>query len=258
MASLRYRLVGSGPNRVIAAHTWLADHQTYAPMIPFLDTATLTVAFPDFRGYGLSRDIAGEFTIREMGRDLLGVADELGWEQFHLVGNSMGGQAVQWLAGQPMAAERVQSVLLLCSVPAGGAPLDEGTASFFDSAIDDVTVRGQLGSAVTGGRLGDGFAAFMVRLSAETATREAIKGYLRAWTREDVSAEIAPYRGPVQVCVGQHDPVLTEEVARTGILPLFPTATLATLEGSGHYPPMEIPAHSAALIGRLCKAGVAS
>ncbi len=258
MASIRYTIVGRGPNKVVAAHSWLADHQTYKPMMPFLDGEKYSFAFPDFRGYGLSRDIAGEFSVREMGRDLLGVADDLGWERFHLVGNSMGGQAVQWLAGQPGAAARVRGCVLLCSVPAAGMPLDADTAAFFGSAVDDVAVRGQLAGIVTGRRLGDGFSAFMARLSAETATRAAIAGYLRAWTEDDVRGEIGAFAGPVQSYVGRHDPVLTEAVARDGILPLFADASLATLEGTGHYPSMEVPAYTAALLGSLHEAGTPS
>lgn len=258
MTTLGFTTAGSGPEKVIAAHTWLADHRTYAPMIPFLDGDRFTVVFPDFRGYGRSRDLAGEFSVREMGGDLLALADGLGWERFHLVGNSMGGQAVQWLAGQPAASGRVSSVLLLCSVPAAGMPLDEPTAAVFRSAVDSPDVRGRLADTVTGGRLGSGFAAFMARLSAETATRDAIAGYLRAWTTDDVSAEIGRYTGPVRVFVGEHDPVLTEAVATQAILPLFPDATLGTLAGSGHYPPMEVPVRVAALIGALPDAEVTS
>ncbi len=47
MASLAVTKVGSGPIKVIAAHTWLADHQSYAPMLPFLDGERFTWAFPD-------------------------------------------------------------------------------------------------------------------------------------------------------------------------------------------------------------------
>ncbi|MGX7704926.1 alpha/beta fold hydrolase [Methylobacterium sp. Gmos1] len=255
MARLAVTRIGEGPVKVIAAHTWLADHQTYAPMLPFLDRERFTWVFPDFRGYGGSRAIDGDFTVREMGRDLLAVADALGWERFHLVGNSMGGQAAQWLAGWSGAAGRVDGLVLLCAVPARGVPLDAGTTSFFASAVDDVAVRGQCATAVTGGRLGPGFAAHMARLSQETATREALRGYLRAWTEDDVAAEVGPFPGPVRAFVGEHDPVLTEAVARDHIVPLFADAAVATIAGTGHYPGLELPAYTAALLARTIEQG---
>jgi esterase len=245
---LGYTSVGSGPTKVLAAHTWLCDHQTYAPMIPFIDDERFTYVFPDFRGYGKSKDMKGEFSVREMGKDLISLADALGWEEYHLVGNSMGGQAAQWIVGQKSAAARVASLTLLCAVPAHGFPLDEQGAAFFGATVDNPQVRGQCASAVTGGRLGSGFAKHVAALSQRTATNEAIAKYLKSWTEEDVSSEIGSFRGPVHIYVGEHDPVLTREVMEKKVVPLFPTAQVGNINGAGHYPAMEAPAFTAELI----------
>lgn len=240
--------IGHGPTRIIAAHTWLCDHQTYAPMMPFIDPERFTVVFPDFRGYGKSRDLQGEFSIREMGRDLLELADRLDYSAYHLVGNSMGGQAAQWAVSQPQAKDRIQSLTLLCSVQAHGFPLDAQGAAFFGAAAESAEVRGQCASAVTSGRLGAGFARHVAALSMQTATKDAVRRYLAAWTQEDVSQEVGGFAGKVQVFVGQHDPVLTADVMKQKVLPLFPQASLATIDGAGHYPGIETPAYTAALI----------
>src|SRR5437867_5495773 len=157
---LEHRVIGRGPQKVIAAHTWFADHSTFAPMFPFLDGDAFTYAFVDFRGYGASRHLTGECNIREMGRDMIDVADHLGWKAFHLLGHSMGGQAAQWVAGR--IPERVQSAALVCAVPARGFPLDAATAAFFASAASQHEVRGQIGATVTGGRYGKGFVRWLV------------------------------------------------------------------------------------------------
>lgn len=256
MTNLGYTTIGSGKEKVIAAHTWLVDHQTYAPMMPFIDQSRFTYVFPDFRGYGKSKVIRGEFNIWEMGRDLLALADALGWNEFHLVGNSMGGQCAQWLAGQANAASRVKSVALLASVPAAGFPLDEQGAAFFGAASRDVAVRGQCGSAVTSGRLGDHFATCISKLSAESAPEETVARYLNAWVTNDVSAEVGRYERPVRIFVGQHDPVMTAAVAEQKIAPLFPNSRIETIGGSGHFPPLETPAYTAALLAAV--AGEAS
>jgi esterase len=251
---LAFTSVGHGPNRIMAAHTWLCDHQTYTPMMAFIDKEKFTVVFPDFRGYGKSRELKGEYTIREMGNDLLELAQHLGWDRFHLVGNSMGGQAAQWAATQKAAAGKVLSLTLICSVPAHGFPLDEQGAAFFGAAADSGEVRGQCASAVTSGRLGEGFAKFVTKLSLETASAEVIRKYLAAWTQNDVSAEVSGFKGPVRVFVGGHDPVLTETLMREKVLPLFPQATIETIEGAGHYPPAETPARTAELVAAAVQA----
>lgn len=260
MAPLGYTTVGHGPRKVMAAHSWLADHRTYAPMMPFLDGEAATFVFPDFRGYGRSRHMEGAFSIRQMGQDMLALADHLGWDRFDIVGNSMGGQAAQWLAGGPLASARIDSLTLLCAVPAAGFLLDEQGAAFFGAAADSAEVRGQCASAVTAGRLGAAFANWMAQLSQESSTREAIARYLHAWSTEDVSAEIGEFAGRVRIFVGAFDPVLTTAVAREKILPLFPHATIAVVPGAAHYPSLETPAYAAALLNQpeLTEAGHAS
>jgi esterase len=248
---LGYTSIGSGPVRIMAAHTWLCDHQTYAPMIPFIDPDRFTIVFPDFRGYGKSRDQQGEFTVREMGHDLLELSDHLKMDSYHLVGNSMGGQAAQWAVSQPQARGRVRSLTLLCSVPARGFALDEQGAAFFGSAADNPDVRGQCATAVTSGRLGAGFAKHVTALSQRTATTDAIRRYLKSWTQEDVSAEVGGFGGAVNVYVGAHDPVLTSSIMQEQVLTLFPQARLATIDGAGHYPGLEVPAYTAELVCAL-------
>ncbi|HSV84344.1 MAG TPA: alpha/beta hydrolase, partial [Ramlibacter sp.] len=68
-----------------------------------------------------------------------------------------------------------------------------------------------------------------------------------AWTHEDVSAEVG-FGGAVNVYVGAHDPVLTAGLMQEKVMPLFPQAVLATIEGTGHYPGLETPARTAELI----------
>jgi pimeloyl-ACP methyl ester carboxylesterase len=251
MTNIAYTTVGSGPTKVIAAHSWLADHRTFAPMFPYLDVDNYTFVFPDYRGYGKSMTITGEYTAREMGRDLVSVADDLGWERFHLVGHSMSGQAAQWIAGSTEYGKRIESLVLICPVPARGFPLDEQGAAFFGGAADSLEVRGQCAAAVTGGRLGPAFSAFVARLSGECVTPEGIRKYLRAWTEEDVSSDLVPYAGAVRVYMGQFDPVLTVEVAKQAIVPHFPHAVIETIDGAAHYPPLETPAYVASLLNTL-------
>ncbi|CAN5606991.1 alpha/beta hydrolase [soil metagenome] len=257
--TLAYTTVGNGPTLVIGLHSWLADHQTFMPMAPYLDKSLYTFVFPDFRGYGKSRDQSGAYDIREIGRDVIELAETLartrGTSRYHLLGHSMGGQAAQWIAGQPGASERLASVILLSSVPDVGFPLDEQGAAFFGAAATSAEVRAQCASAVTGGRLGAGFAEAMSRLSIESAPADTIAAYLKAWTTNDVSAEIAPYGGAVTVLFGDCDPVLTEQVTRDKVASRYGDCAVKPIPGSGHYPSMETPAYTAAIV---CEALAAS
>lgn len=90
-----YETVGDGPHHVMAVHGWFSDRAAYAAMLPHVDRRGFTYVLPDLRGYGEARDIPGAYTTGEVGKDLLALADHLGWERFSLVGHSMGGAVVQ-------------------------------------------------------------------------------------------------------------------------------------------------------------------
>ena len=55
-----YRLVGNGANRIVVLHGWLGDSSVFDPMLPALDGDRFSFAFLDYRGYGRSRQIAGD------------------------------------------------------------------------------------------------------------------------------------------------------------------------------------------------------
>ena len=104
---------GCGPEGVLVLHDWNGDHTNYDAMLAYLDTSTFSYAFADLRGFGRSRDVAGQYTLTEILRDCLNVADALGWRRFHIIGHSMTGIATQRIARG--ARERLK-----CAVVARG------------------------------------------------------------------------------------------------------------------------------------------
>src|SRR5437773_8441243 len=129
--TIGHNMVGTGPEKVIVLHGWVSDHSAFEPVFPYLDKDMFTYAFMDYRGYGRSRDQAGQHTIAEIGGDALDLADAQGWDRFHLVGHSLGGQALQWLAGH--ATARVKCGVAINPVQASGLPLEGDALALFSS-----------------------------------------------------------------------------------------------------------------------------
>jgi len=119
------------------------------PMFDGLDTVSHTYAFVDIRGYGNSRQVAGEFTIGEVAADAIALADQLGWNEFHIVGHSMGGKAAQKVAMD--AGARVQSVVAVTPVPASALPFDDAVFGFFATACE----QDEVALALMGDSLGN-------------------------------------------------------------------------------------------------------
>ncbi len=93
-----YRLEGvEGRPLLILSHSIGADHGMWQPqMAEFL--RHFQVLRYDTRGHGVSDAPSGEYSLEQLGRDALGIADQLGIAGFAWCGLSMGGAIGQWLA----------------------------------------------------------------------------------------------------------------------------------------------------------------
>ena len=74
----------------------------------------------DTRGHGASSVPAGDYTLDQLGKDALGLADKLGLTKFAFCGLSMGGAVGQWLAIH--ASQRLAALVLANTSPKFGTP----------------------------------------------------------------------------------------------------------------------------------------
>jgi pimeloyl-ACP methyl ester carboxylesterase len=183
-----------------------------------------------------------------MGEDLVGVADQLGWETFHLIGHSMGGQAVQGILANEQYRERVLSAVLVSPVPSQGFPLDAESESMFLKAASTPAVMEGVVGTLAGGQHSAGFSQYVNALSQATVDEDTLRKYLQAWTLDDVSEGIRGYEGPVLVLSGELDPVLGPPVAGK-IAAQFSDSTHHVIPATGHFPPLESPTLVSARIG---------
>ncbi len=74
---INYLSIGKGQEKVMFLHGWKMDHTCFDEMQAALDKNIFTYAFVDQRGYGLSKDQPGPYTIVQIAEDLIELADEL-------------------------------------------------------------------------------------------------------------------------------------------------------------------------------------
>ena len=100
-----------GSIKVLALHGWLDNAASFDVLAPLLsDCHVLALDLP---GHGLSahKSPQASYNIWDDLLDILSVADDLGWSEFHLLGHSRGA-IISMLLGATSAG-RVQSMLLL-------------------------------------------------------------------------------------------------------------------------------------------------
>ena len=108
---------------VIAAHGWLDNCGSFDPIMPLLKG--MRVCAMDFAGHGFSdhRPEGVLYNFLDYMSDIIGVANELGWEKFALLGHSMGaGVSLQTTAA---FQERVTHLMLIDAFGPPALPVEE-------------------------------------------------------------------------------------------------------------------------------------
>jgi 3-oxoadipate enol-lactonase / 4-carboxymuconolactone decarboxylase len=107
---LFYRLEGSKDRPVLVLSNSLGtDHSLWAPqMAQLLDY--FQVLRYDLRGHGASETVEGDYSIDQLGRDVLSLVNALGIGRFFFCGLSLGGMIGQWLSTH--APDRIAALIL--------------------------------------------------------------------------------------------------------------------------------------------------
>ncbi|HEY9035366.1 MAG TPA: alpha/beta fold hydrolase [Pseudomonadales bacterium] len=84
--------------RVLALHGWLDNSESFAPLAKHWQGVHIVA--PDLAGHGRSahRPLSGSYNIWDDLRELLQIADALGWQRFSLLGHSRGAMIAMLLA----------------------------------------------------------------------------------------------------------------------------------------------------------------
>src|SRR6266568_821000 len=131
---LFYRLEGNPSLPVLVlSHSIGTDHAMWEPQMPDLVPHFQILRY-DTRGHGASDAPKGEYSVEQLGRDVLALADALGLSSFVFCGLSLGSAIGQWLAIN--TPERMTKLVLANSSPR------LGTVATWQARIDAVQKGG--------------------------------------------------------------------------------------------------------------------
>jgi non-heme chloroperoxidase len=241
--SMAYRQLGSGPTHVLLVHGWMVSGAVYDDLIAALDDQGLSLIVPDLRGSGASGRPASGYTIEQHAADAVAVADAAGARSFVVVGNSMGGQIALYIAAAH--ADRVRGAALFCPVPPSGIALPDDARGLFRGSAGNRGMQATiLGLACK--QLSDEARERLLDDAGKVAPAAIEQGF-DAWTRGGFVEKMAEVKAPVLV-VGTDDPFLPAAFLRQEVVRRVPRGTFVYLPGPGHYPQVERPRETAAIL----------
>jgi 3-oxoadipate enol-lactonase len=130
---IHYQIDGpEGGTPLVFSNSLGTDWRMWEPQMAAL--AGYRVVRYDSRGHGQSAVTPGPYTIEQLGRDALALADGIGLARFHFCGLSMGGMVGMWLGAH--APERIDR-LVLCNTAARIHPPD-----LWNARIEKVRAEG--------------------------------------------------------------------------------------------------------------------
>ena len=239
-----YTTHGIGAEKVIVTHGWKTDHSCYDAMRSSLNPEKYTYVFIDQRGYGASINMKGPYTIEQVAADIIALADKLGFDQYHLIGHSMGGKVIQRIMAD--RSEQVKSAVGITPCPACRIPFDDEGWALFSCANVDHEKRLQIFRLSTGNRLTENWYKTTTAKSFQMSLPDAFRKYLDAWVHYDLVDEIKGNSIPIKIIAGEHDPDLDFETMKNTFGAWLPNAQIVELPNCGHYPMFETPLSLAA------------
>lgn len=200
------RLVEGPPDAppVVFLHSLGSDVSMWRPQAADLARDHLVVRV-DTRGHGRSPAPDGPYSLAQLGRDVVAVADDLGLDTFHLVGCSLGGLTALWVA--------IHHGGRLRSLTAANTAAKVADADFWQARIDAVRARGLAGirDDVVARFFATGFAQahpdwFDEALAVfEHADADGYAGCCAALAHADLRDEVGAITAPTLVVGGEQD-----------------------------------------------------
>jgi 3-oxoadipate enol-lactonase len=201
-------------------------------------TAQFRLARYDQRGHGRSPVPPGPYSIEDLGRDALGLLDDLGIERTSFCGLSIGGMVGMWLASE--APERIDR-LVLCSTAPTLPPREQwleraatvradGVSAIADAAID------RWFTPLAPDSLREMFRTMLVETPAE-----GYAGCCEALADLDLRGRLAAIEAPTLVVTGAEDPVASPETGEQ-LAASISGARHVTVAGARHIANAEQPA----------------
>ncbi|MGB5919187.1 alpha/beta fold hydrolase [Arcobacter sp.] len=251
MTILGHKIVGSGKKHILVLHELMGDHTNFDPILPYIDTTTFTYIFIDHRGYGLSKDIIGEYTCKEAANDVKNLITKLNLQDVNLLAHSMSTMIAQKVA---LIDDRIKQLILITPISATGIKMKPQAQ---DKLIASMKKNENLIEYVVesaSNRYNQPWKDYRIKMGYEASTLEARTGYMTMYLTTDFINEVKDIKIPIKIMVGHHDlPAFHKNNVRKQFEGYYNDFEIIECMEAGHYPMIECPVYFTTEIERFCK-----
>lgn len=206
---IHYALEGdSAKPALILSNSLGADFSMWDPQMPeFLQS--FRVLRSDTRGHGKSSLTPGPYTIEQLAKDVLALADSQQLERFHFCGLSLGGQIGMWLAANP--PRRLDKVVLCSTAAKIGTPemWNARIATVLKEGMENVAAAAIERWFTTAFRVSNPSVIAKTQKTLESTDPEGYAACSAAVRDFDFREHLSKIGTPTLVISGGHDPATT-------------------------------------------------
>lgn len=239
---IAYDVTGSPEAPLVVCAPSMGDVRAeYRFLVPQLVEAGYRVATMDVRGLGESSVAWPNYSVVEVGSDMLALVHHLGSETAILIGNSMAGGAAVWAAAE--APELMSGLVLIDPFVRDFQSLWPRVMPVLFADLWGASMWVKYYSSLYPSRRPADFDAYRAKLSAnlrEPGRLNALRQMIFA-SKAASEAALARVRAPALVVMGTRDPDFKDPAGEARWIGERLRALVHLIEGAGHHPHAEMP-----------------
>lgn len=251
MTILGHKIVGSGKKYILVLHELMGDHTNFDPILPYIDTTNFTYIFVDHRGYGLSKEILGEYSCEEAANDVKNLITKLNLKEVNLLAHSMSTMIAQKVA---LIDDRIKQLILITPISAAGIKMKpEAQAKLIENMNKNENLIEQIVETASK-RYNQTWKNYRIKMAHEASIVEARVGYMTMYLTSDFINEVKNITIPIKIMVGHHDlPAFHKNNIKKIFEPYYNDFEIIECMEAGHYPMIECPVYFATEIEKFCE-----
>jgi len=250
MIKLGHKIIGTGTKKVIFLHELMGNYKNYEPTFPYLNTQKFTFIYVDLRGYGLSKDIEGEYSCIEAANDVKNLITSLDLDEVVIVAHSMSTMIAQKIA---LLDTRVSQLILITPIPASGIKLPLLAKNKLINEMSENKNKIEEIVYSSSKRYNKIWVNSRIKMAYEASSLKARVGYMKMYLETDFSNEVENINIPIKIIVGKYDfPIFSLKSVTKLFSKYYNDLEIIECQEAGHYPMLECPVYFASKIEEFC------